>query len=37
VRRIDACAQCLWFLGRKTAMAGDVAVLLLKAIKQYQW
>lgn len=37
VRRIDACAQCLWFLGRKTAMAGDVAVLLLKAIKQYKW
>jgi len=36
VRRIDACAQCLWFLGRKTAMAGDIAVLLLKAIKQYK-
>ena len=35
VRRIDACAQCLWFLGRKTAIAGDIAVLLLKAIKQY--
>ncbi|KAM0689525.1 hypothetical protein Q7P36_010396 [Cladosporium allicinum] len=36
VRRIDACAQCLWFLGRKTAIAGDIAVLLLKAIKQYK-
>jgi hypothetical protein len=37
VRRIDACAQCLWFLGRKTAIAGDIAVLLSKAIKQYKW
>jgi hypothetical protein len=36
VRRIDACAQCLWFLGRKTAIAGDIAVLLSKAIKQYK-
>jgi hypothetical protein len=36
VRRIDACAQCLLFLGRKTAIAGDIAVLLLKAIKQYK-
>ena len=36
VRRIDACAQCLWFLGRKTAIAGDIAVWLLKAIKRYK-
>jgi len=36
VRRIDACAQCLWFLGRKTAIAGDIAVSLLKAIKPFK-
>lgn len=35
VQRIDTCARCLWFLGRKTSVAGDIAAILVEAIGHY--
>lgn len=36
VQRIDSCARCLWFLGRKTSVAGDISVVLMEAIGRYK-
>lgn len=36
VRRMDSCARCLWFLGRKTSVAGDIAAVLVEAIRHYK-
>lgn len=36
VQRIDCCARCLWFLGRKTSVAGDIAAVFLEAIGHYK-
>jgi hypothetical protein len=36
IQRIDSCARCLWFLGRKTSVAGDIAAVFLEAISHYK-
>lgn len=36
VQRIDSCARCLWFLGRKTSVAGDIAAVFLESIAHYK-
>jgi hypothetical protein len=36
VQRIDSCARCLWFLGRKTSVAADIATICLEAIGHYK-
>lgn len=36
VQRIDNCAKCLWFLGRKTSVAGDIAAIFVEAIAHYK-
>jgi hypothetical protein len=36
VQRIDSCARCLWFLGRKTSVAGDISAVLLESIGHYK-
>jgi len=36
VLRIDSCSKCLWFLGRKTSVAADIAAVFLEAIDHYK-
>ena len=36
IQRIDSCARCLWFLGRKTFVAGDIAGIFLESISHYK-
>jgi hypothetical protein len=36
VERIDSCARCLWFLGRKASVAGDIAAVFMEAIGHYK-
>jgi hypothetical protein len=36
VQRIDSCAKCLWFLGKKTSVAGDISAVLMEAIGHYK-
>ncbi|KAM0715899.1 hypothetical protein Q7P37_008413 [Cladosporium fusiforme] len=36
IQRVDSCAQCLWFLGRKAEVAGEIAVVFLEAIKHHR-
>ena len=36
IQRIDNCAKCLWFLGRKTSVAGDIAAVFVEAIAHYK-
>jgi len=36
IQRIDNCAKCLWFLGRKTSVAGDIAAVFVEAVAHYK-